>query len=52
MRISSAFPATSFGIIMTTLVSSSLAAEPPATLKKAITEDFHGTKVIDDYRWL
>ena len=25
---------------------------PPATSKKAVTEEFHGTKITDDYRWL
>lgn len=27
-------------------------AQPPATAKKPVTDEYHGTKVVDDYRWL
>lgn len=27
-------------------------AAPPATAKKPVTDEFHGTKVTEDYRWL
>lgn len=30
----------------------SLAAAPPPTEKKAVTDEYHGVKVVDDYRWL
>jgi prolyl oligopeptidase len=26
--------------------------KPPATQKQAVTDDYHGHKVVDDYRWL
>ncbi|MBZ5584452.1 MAG: prolyl oligopeptidase family serine peptidase [Acidobacteriia bacterium] len=29
-----------------------LAATPPATVKKPVTDDYSGVKVTDDYRWL
>jgi prolyl oligopeptidase len=28
------------------------ADDPPPTAKKPVTDEYHGTKVIDDYRWL
>jgi prolyl oligopeptidase len=28
------------------------APPPPDTSKKAVTDEYHGTKVVDDYRWL
>ena len=29
-----------------------LPAAPAKTAKKPVTDDFHGTKVVDEYRWL
>ena len=30
----------------------SIAAAPPPTEKKPVTDEYHGVKVVDDYRWL
>lgn len=34
------------------LSTGALAATPPASLKKPVTDEYHGTKVVDEYRWL
>ncbi len=43
-------PLRTIGLI---LISASLAfAAPPATKKEPVTDAYHGTKVVDEYRWL
>jgi prolyl oligopeptidase len=36
----------------TALAAGSLPAAPPASPKEAVTDEFHGTQVTEDYRWL
>jgi prolyl oligopeptidase len=38
--------------LATGAVADSPNQSPPATPKRTVTEEFHGTKIIDDYRWL
>jgi prolyl oligopeptidase len=32
--------------------STTTVPKPPATIKQPVTDDYHGHKVVDDYRWL
>ena len=34
------------------LMGATLVAQPPATQKRPVTDNYHGVAVIDDYRWL
>ncbi|HWB20174.1 MAG TPA: prolyl oligopeptidase family serine peptidase [Phycisphaerales bacterium] len=39
-------------VAMGCIVLNSHAATPPETLKKPVSDEYHSTKVADDYRWL
>ncbi len=39
-------------ISMSTLLPSAAAADYPPTEKKPVTDEYHGLKVVDEYRWL
>ena len=44
-----------FGITTVTLVAlafSTAFAKPPGTRKEPVTDNYHGTEIIDNYRWL
>jgi prolyl oligopeptidase len=40
------------GLIVMGLTCSGVFAQPPQTLKKPVTDTYHGVTVTDDYRWL
>jgi prolyl oligopeptidase len=39
-------------ILASLTIAMSLAAAPPPTEKKPVTDEYHGVKVVDDFRWL
>src|SRR5438105_932735 len=40
-----------FGLVIATLTAAELPA-PPQTPRKPVEEVFHGTRIVDDYKWL
>ncbi|MEO6786321.1 MAG: S9 family peptidase, partial [Chthoniobacteraceae bacterium] len=46
------FPLLSPAIAMSVLLPSTVPAAYPPTEKKPVTDEYHGVKVVDDYRWL
>jgi prolyl oligopeptidase len=39
-------------VVSTTLATVSSAPAPPPTEKRPVTDEYHGVKIVDDYRWL
>ena len=46
------FPLLIPAVAMSILLPSSAPAEYPACEKKPVTDEYHGVKIVDDYRWL
>lgn len=44
--------AAAYTLLLSTFAITELSAAPPATKRHAVTDTYHGTAVVDEYRWL
>jgi prolyl oligopeptidase len=52
MRSSLAVCLVALLVVSTTLATASSVPAPPPTEKRPVTDEYHGVKIVDDYRWL